>query len=266
MDQFRSLTVLLLYSLFVPGLFSSCTHSYYTPAQHNVPMFDKAGEAQVSFSLPGFGKNHEIQTAVSITGNISLQYNSVKHRNDFTNGDWGPFAGDGWAEHYYSQLNEGGVGYYKNLKNGFIIENYLGYGKGNVDNKYEYNRAIIDFTKIYLQPSVGYKRKDLNIAFSFRLEKLNYKNFRTQLYAEEPGTSDVVLIYNHPRQYLLENAFTLRYGYRFLKFQLQTGNVIALTNKKISTEKAFTRISVLLDLKKQYFRLKRTIDKTARIM
>src|SRR4051812_1006903 len=82
-------------------LVSGCVHRYYAPNVHNVPLFQRKGEARASIGYSGGDEvsGVDFQTAVSVTNRIGLMANGA-----WRNGGEGEDQGNG-------HLLELGAGY-----------------------------------------------------------------------------------------------------------------------------------------------------------
>ena len=162
----------LLILLFVI-LLAGCA-PVYVPNVRNAPLFTKAGEAQGSI-MYGTG-DLDLQAAVAVTNNFALMGNySYGNRNT-----------DSVNQHNYHKhrFYEGAIGYYKNDRS-FCFEIFLGYGQGEAYSYGDYSifsstnpqLAKGKYTRIFLQPSFGFNKKVVNVAFTPRVSWVDFSEF-----------------------------------------------------------------------------------------
>lgn len=163
-----------LYAILVVVL-ASCS-PVYVPNMRNAPLFTKAGEFQASANYGTAGL--DVQGAVAVTNNIALMANySYGSRNtDSIENDYD----NDYRKH---TLYEGGIGYYKNDEK-FCFEVFLGYGEGEGTSYGSYDIFSSDdalvtgkFRRIFLQPSFGFNKKVVHIAFTPRISYVDFTKF-----------------------------------------------------------------------------------------
>jgi hypothetical protein len=144
----------------------------HVPAAHNVPMFSGKGEFQGSV---GAGLGFNAQTAYAVTDHVAVAANYLfAKREDEVRG----------RKHKGGEL---ALGYYTNFNESWCFEVFAGYGisKGSAyDSAYANNlifpivendkyEATGTFNKIYIQPSVGFRKNDFTWSFSVKLSYVN---------------------------------------------------------------------------------------------
>ena len=197
------------------------------PNAQNVPLFKEKNEyrlfgatknkkesndfliAHVPFSIT------EIQAAYSVTDKIGIMAKFITAKaGDFKNhkNDWGK-----------AKYMEGAIGYYKPLKKHGLLEMYGGFGTGSQHHQYPYNATSdLSFTKLFVQPSIGYTSKGFDIAFSVRFcnlyfSKINYNDTTISRFHQ----SEIDQISQNKNLFPVEPALTIRAGIEYVKFQLQ---------------------------------------------
>jgi hypothetical protein len=159
--------------VFILVLLAGCA-PVYVPNVRNAPLFAKAGEFQGTM-LYGTG-DLDLQAAVAVTNNFALMGNySYGNRNT-----------DSVTQNHYHKhkFYEGAIGYYKNDK-GFCFEIFLGYGQGEASSYGDYSifssmspeLAKGKYTRVFLQPSFGFNKKVVNVAFTPRVSWVDFSEF-----------------------------------------------------------------------------------------
>lgn len=208
----------LVLSIIMVTCLSGCYSLYYAPTAHNVPMFKEKNEARISAAYSivsdGTGENpiegFEIQSAFAAGKHFAIMVNGFKAHS--TEDVESYSAG---YRHQKVNLIEFGAGYFKPFhKNKLVVEAYGGLGVGQFKNRYidEYDpsyttNSSVNFKRIFVQPSIGYSSDYFGVAFSMRLALLKYD----QKPEIDLGTS----------YFLVEPCFTIRAGWKGLKFQSQ---------------------------------------------
>jgi hypothetical protein len=211
-------------------LTGSCTHYYYAPNMHNVPLFQQKEELHLDLS--GSAGNEftafEVQAAFSITDNIGIMGNGfVVNRNRELYPD----------EYGRGHLLEGGVGTFVPIYHNVIFETYFGAGLGKVENGYDTGiSSKLSLNRYFLQPSIGYTSDFMDIALSLRLNGLRYNDIQLSgdLYQEDQD--QIQYISRNPFSIIVEPAVTLRGGWEHVKFQLQVGFSENVTNSDLLQE------------------------------
>ena len=219
--------------LFLSIITAGCTHYYYVANIQNVPLFREKNELHLSGSL-GSGENSfstEVQAAYSFPSNIGIMTNFMTARGGTHETD------RNWARGNYI---EAAVGYYKPVQEYFVFEIFGGYGGGSQKHNYVNSSFdIYSFTttrhhsgtselssnKLFIQPSAGMTFKAFDIAFSTRINRLNFNRTINRIDPQlNKYEHDIVDAIDQKRTYIfLEPALTLRAGWENIKFQLQAG-------------------------------------------
>ena len=171
-------------SMFIILFFGSCQIGY-VPTVVNSPLFEKKNQFSATASILS---NVDVQTAYSISNKLYIH-------------------GDG---SYLLPNDEGtdglsfstGLGYYKLGDNNNIFEFAGGIGAGNTEDLY---------TKLYLQPTFGWKKKYNEIGFTSRAVLVNYPELND-------GTSTT-----SATDIFIEPVGNFRFGKGKAKFQMQIG-------------------------------------------
>lgn len=207
--QARILTALTFSAFFMNG----CIHSYYLPNTHNVPLLTEKKDVRISAgTYQGLQTGFEFQGSYAVTNNIGLMGNAMAVSGTNSYGD---------SRIRYFDL---GCGYFKPLNSHFVFETYAVAGFGSARNTFEsgsYNDA--NFTKLFVQPSIGYKSKFMDLALSFRLASLNFTSLVNTGQIGGTDLTDIQFIQNNSNSFLSEPAITVRFGSDRLKLQGQYG-------------------------------------------
>ena len=205
-----------LLSLLLTVIWSGCAN-YYLPNSHQVPLLTKKGDARLALTATDHSSEIvspygvEFQGSYAATDKIGVVLNSTVAIS---------FGGE-----VYKYLDLGG-GYFKaNSLENFIFETYGGVGFGNS------SRAFIDgsfynntnFVKYYVQPSLGYRAKNFELALSWRLASLNFTEMSNSGVLDVANQNIVQSIQNKPSSILSEPAVTVRLGLKAVKLQAQWG-------------------------------------------
>ncbi len=191
--------------------FTSCVHYYYAPNAHNVPLLKEKGNTNVTIVISGgdefTGIEGQVATAVSEKIGVLGNFMYASGNENF----------NGHTESGSGFLFEVGAGYFKPILQKFVFETYGGLGIGSVSNKYESGSSKVKFTRIFIQPSIGFTTRSFEIALSSRFAGLNYHSINTNSYNDH----DLEYIRNHKFSFIFEPAVTIRAGWEGAKFQLQ---------------------------------------------
>lgn len=167
-----------LYILLGILVLTSCA-PVYVPNTRNSPLFTKAGEFQgaLQYGTSGF----DAQGAVSITNNFAVMANySYGNRNTDT------LSSQTTDNYHKHNFYEGAIGYYQNDRS-FCFEIFLGYGRGEATSYGPYdifssstdNLATGKYTRVFLQPSFGFNKKVVNVAFTPRFSLVDFTEFHS---------------------------------------------------------------------------------------
>jgi hypothetical protein len=206
-----------------------CTHYYYAPNQHNVPLFKEKNEVRLSGAyIQGSEINGcDIQAGYAATKEFAVIANALVIN---------PTSKDGKG-----QLYEVGGGYYKPIPSScpaiskkFVFETYSVFGLGSATNyygNYPYNVST-DLFKAYLQPSIGFTTNLFDVILSQKIGLLHTfnvkKNMPDTTYNNlvQNGSSvvnDLNILNQGRTSFFFEPAFTFRIGFKYVKFHFQVG-------------------------------------------
>jgi len=163
-----AISQLLIITFLLGFMLQSCNVAYL-PAQHNVPLISSDSDATISISPSNFQVAGAVSNSIALMG--GFQYSL------FLLGDEG--NNEGVITHKPYQWNlEFGAGIYHELKPGLVFEIFGGTGTGasNVfgDNEGELYHA--NHYRFFLQPDIGFKHEQFEVALSGKFLYLQYFN------------------------------------------------------------------------------------------
>ncbi len=223
-------------------------------------MFKRAEEYRFSAATGGGEtiNNIDLQGAYSITNNIAVMAN-------YMNAKAGNKSEESWGEGGYF---ESAVGYYKPVLKYGVVELFGGVGFSNQYHEYTARNNLINtsnpvsngiatfsdlsFNKIFIQPSIGFNNKNFDIAYTPSISRINFHKVSHNIYNEENEYSIVQEIANNKTAYLLEDAVTIRAGWKYLKLQLQFQNVRQLSKPEFQFEKSTGSLGLMFSFAKWY--------------
>lgn len=190
----------------------STPHFYYLPNIQNVPAFSEKNTftGQVAGSFSGLNNCFEIQTGYSLPAHVALTANFMTGGNHKSLSTF-----EDYAKYNYF---EGAAGYYRSFSEKGVFEVYTGYGYGSQHHAFASilapeGKGDMTFSKIFIQPDIGFKNNWMTGALSLRLSRINFTYINSSSVAYN-------LSENNP-YWLIEPALTYRCGYEKVKLQLQ---------------------------------------------
>jgi hypothetical protein len=244
----------LLLLLPIAVMTGSCSQKYYIPNTPNVPLFKEAGEARLS---AGVGGSDEVSTT-----EVKAAYTPIKHLGIVGSYMHGKGGGDE-GNSGYGHIIEGGLGYYLPIERDFVFEVYGGFGGGNVKSSYSHyddnsqmyvhdGSSELGFVRAYLQPSIGYTTPWFDIAVSMRYSNLHYNSFSTSYITNSEDAANIAYIKDHPTTSFLDEAITIRGGWKYIKLQGQYLVSQKLNNSALPVYNNNFNFGVYLSLAKWY--------------
>lgn len=239
--------------LFLTILTLGCSPEYYVPNSQNIPIMQSKGQTNLGFNynISDLTQGFEFQAAHAISNHIALQFNG-----DWVNKVGKDYLSDGSEEiKAKGSMLEFGAGYFKNLTPHFVFETYGLFCFGNFELKKYTNQNGFDsfsakFSRIGIQPSLSYNRKNYSFSFSSRLANLKYNDING---GENTPDFDPNYLKTNNTYWLLEPALTIQAGSENVKFQLQYVYSYNLTNPSFEQEPDIISFGIKLkiDPKKQ---------------
>ncbi|WP_207420609.1 hypothetical protein [Desertivirga brevis] len=219
---------------------SSCNHYYYAPNSNFTPLMTEKNE--VSLNVHGsLGWEHgggEFQGAYALGEHLGVMASIFS-----ASGEEG--TTDSEDSRYYKEEKdsgegtyyEAGLGYFTALNKGNkfrkgVFEVYGGIGRGNVFNSFgEYRSVENSFTKVFVQPSLGYKSRAFDIAFSGKLSMVNVNLNRnsTDQKIDKSDLDNISFVEGHPGSLVWEPGFMAQLGWSPIKLKMQLTRSFNLT-------------------------------------
>ena len=213
-------------------LMIGCTPCYYAPNAHNVPLLHEKGQGTGSFSVQ-FGPlttGLNVQGALAVSNHVGIlgNYNHYANRNNTSEED------EEYGTKSKCNMGELGVGYFQPFKDKFVFEAYAGFGGSRINTDYsDYwvgnGTSSIGTTTFFVQPSIGFYKKNICLAFSTRFRTLTFRDAKTSSDLDEYVKDDMNILDRHSAFAFIEPAFTLRTGGEKVKFQFQVGWSVLLS-------------------------------------
>jgi len=165
-----------LLPILLAAVVSSCA-PVYLPNTRNTPLFRGAGEFQGSAWL-GSGLNghlaYSLTNHVAVMGNVS--FTSLRESRTSNNQQFN-FT----KSHLFYEAGLGVFG----RNRGARYELFAGFGQGQGNSLANYGffgpAAVVaegNYTRIFLQPSIGTNNRKFNVAFTPRVSMINFSEFR----------------------------------------------------------------------------------------
>ena len=239
-------TVKISLILILPLAISSCTHYNYVPNMHNVPLFQQKEEFHVdlSGSIGNEFSAFELQTGFSLGNNFAIIGNGFFH-----DADREMFNDEFCRGH----IIEGGAGAFVPMKYDMVFESYFGVGFGKIENGWDNDATTkLDFHRYFFQPSLGYTSDFLDLAVSLRLSGLRYNDIHFTGILDQEDQDQIQYINKNPFSILIEPAFTLRAGWEHIKFQLQLGYSVNVSNPDLLQEELNASIGMYFTISDKY--------------
>ncbi|MFA4923140.1 MAG: membrane lipoprotein lipid attachment site-containing protein, partial [Ignavibacteriaceae bacterium] len=153
----------------------------YTSNNIPIPLLQEERETQIAVEYGMNGENFNLvaspfeHVALSLSGN----YDKVSKKSEVSENGY-----EDKSSHNYS---EGAIGYYEQATDKYIVEAYIGYGRGDgsdvnyeqypFSNKVHSNLSFGKFEKYFFQTNVGSRNKNFTTGFAFRFSYLNFYQF-----------------------------------------------------------------------------------------
>lgn len=212
-------------------LCTSCYHAYYSPNTAHVPLLSQKGEGKLTASI-GTGANTEYTS-----GELQLAFAATKNLGFMVNGFTATKSEETEDNH------EKGSGSYIEAAPGLFMpisrngkwraELYAGAGTGSVTNNYGVpSSSKVGVTKAFLQPAIGYKSTNLEVAFAPKMSFINWKVKEDRVLADRDSydKTEVDYISQQTRFTAFEPSLIIRAGGENVKVQL--GITYSFTNIK----------------------------------
>lgn len=247
-------TLALFHLSLLVCLLSSCTHYYYLPASHNIPLLSEKDQFKAMLSIGGGDDINatELKTAYAVTDNIGVMLNGVL--------GYGGENKIAYQNYGRGKGIEVGAGYFKPLPNKLLFEVYGGLGLSDQFHNYgdgENFKYTVDVrsAKYFIQPALGYVTPYFDIAISSKFSAFVNNDISVE---GQPTQYDIdeLMKLQTKTNYFLEPSITIRGGYKFIKFQTQYILCTALNSHPIPYETTYFNIGLSADLRNIFGRNK----------
>ncbi len=209
---------------------SSCYHVYYAPNTANAPLLAEKGETRINavYTAGGFSDyaGGELQVAHAVGKNVGIMINGFTAGKSDEVSDY--FSGGNNNTH--TEKGSGSYiefagGLFKNFddKKKWIGEVYGGVGFGSVKNDYgSGDHSRVSDTKFFLQPAIGYKIRNCEMAFVPKLSVVNWKVKESRISSSDNYNAKEAINYISQNSgfFTFEPALLLRGGIQNVKVQL----------------------------------------------
>lgn len=207
----------LITTISIIFIMTGCTHYYYVPPTHNVPLFREKNEVRITANVSNdVGVGVDIQAAYAMTKKFAVMtsFSSVKdeYEVDLGKGNYFDLA----------------LGYFKPLDKNTLFEIYGGFGSSTQNHKYGYYNdgspgaeAHLSFIKLFLQPSLGYTSNGFDVAVTAGLSNIIFREINNRVSHGSPHYEEVNLISKNRSSFLFEPSLTVRGGWKYAKVQAQ---------------------------------------------
>ncbi len=231
----NTLVILLLTVL------SGCKHYYYIPSAQNIPLFKEKNEFRAAIASGGGDEisTTDFQAAYSITNKFGVIAN-------FMTAEGGDESSDNRGVGRYLEV---GCGYYKPFYKYGIFEVFGGVGRGNQRHYYEDTNyggsssttkysgtAELSLTKIFLQPSIGLTLNWMDLAFTPAISGISFTRINNGIDTTDQNYFSVNNLSRHRNSFLFEPGFTFRFGWKYVKLQIQFVSIENLSHRNLDFE------------------------------
>ncbi len=117
---------------------------------------------------------------------------------------------------------EGSVGTFGKIdQSNFIYEAFAGVGKAFINNDRSNETANIRYLKPFIQPSIGIRKKSVEIALTTRIALVTYQVYDIRI-ADQRESTNLLSFFDEKQSTLVfEPVFTSRFGTEVIKFEFQ---------------------------------------------
>lgn len=227
----------LFFLLFAIPAFSSCTHYYYMPAAPNVPLFKEKNEVRATASI-GASENTdavEAHIAYAATNHIAIA-------SSYLQAEGGEYSTNNGGKGQYMDC---AVGYFQPIKEQFVFEVFGGYGQCQQWHRYaDYETANLSFNKVFLQPSIGFTHRHIDVAITPTLSRIHFDHISYDVQNNQDESEALQSIAQQSVSYLLEPTFTIRGGWDYIKLQAQVVSSSNLSHPNLPFEKSHVNLGI----------------------
>lgn len=222
-------------------LLAGCNPVLYAPNTLNAPMITRKGEGNVAVHF-GEEKTVSVEAAYSPFERIGVLVDVTRARApDNPSGAGGSMT-----------IVEAGIGRYRPFKDRFFWDAYGIAAFGGIENHAPTSVTTApgttgtldaNFVRYGLQPSLGWRSRFVDLAFSSRIVGLRYYDIQGRLVLDTRNVQDYLR--SNRNQFLLEPALTARAGYKGLKVQAQLGHGFNVSERDFPQRNDFVSWGIL---------------------
>lgn len=222
----RFITTLLPASV----LLFSCNTAYRS-SMVNTPLFTSKNEVAITVA------SNNVQAAYAAGDHVGIMFNGFLKQDVLQSNETG-HGGLGY-------LGEVGAGYFTTLggSDNLVFETYAGAGYGHLflNNRYrdanddiQQRKFDADGLKLFIQPAIGFRIPHFEVSGAIRYSNVNYMNVRTQNWPANELVNSNLDDVGHSNYGFIEPSFTIRAGFRSVKFQFQYINCVKLSSADLN--------------------------------
>ena len=231
----------------------SCGRTLYIPNMHNVPLMKEKNELRANITPTDF------QASYGVTNNIGLMLNgqsvTTKDSHQYNKGIYGPraYGQDNNSKRHYIEV---GIGYFKPIKKNGVFEFYAGSGRGklsfNNEDHVGRDKFSANFSRYFVQPSIGLTFGAIDIAYSLRYVNLRFHGSDTSEYEYENTTGkDLSEIEKHSYSFR-EPGLTLRVGWKYVKLHFHIASAYQIGGPDIKQQEMNGNFGLHINIAKRY--------------
>lgn len=227
----------LFFLLFAIAAFSSCTHTYYVSSSPHVPLLREKNEVRAtgSVGVSDIVNIVQAQAAFAPTSRIGVAGTYMKAEAGRIN------EGSGGLGEYHDFA----LGYLQPIHENFVINVFGGYGRGSQWHRYNpIGESDLTFQKLFIQPSIGLTHRNIDLAITPSLSRVHFSQVASNQLDNEVENLALLRIQDHRTFFLFEPAFTVRYGWHYIKLQTQIVHSYNLTHSNLPFEKGQVNIGI----------------------
>lgn len=223
-------------SFLVASLFLCSCAPFYSPNVVHMPLLGQKNEitAGAHAGINGFDGTVAFAAGehLGLMGNFSYDPIGQKDTSGYAN-----YSNNNAGRHGHN-FGEFGAGYFNAFGSGGRVEIYGGFGTGTGKTlDYAASKSVdpasATYTRLFVQPSVGYASKYFSAGFAMRIASVRLYNFSNI-------QSDYTIVANALSSGLYaEPAFTIAFGGRNLKMQVQGGFSVPIVQNSTTAPYAF---------------------------
>ena len=192
----------------------ACSPVPYANVGLNVPMLKEKGEVNLNaaFGTTEDAEGFALQAAAAVDSSLSLMA-SFYVLNNTTNTDW-----DGRGS--YVEFGLGKFGRVSRDRK-IIYDAHLGLGYGGIKNESGIQSLNVNFIKPFLQGSIGFNHKIVDVALTSRFAVVNFTDFEYRFDDAAYSLEASQFFEENETKFVFEPGITVRVGYEAVRLSLQ---------------------------------------------